>query len=182
MVGLCQRARQIGGGDGHTRIRIGDVVRQLIGRVHGVDGHHHCIGAQNGIVRQHQLRAVLHQQDHAVAPLHTLRMQVRRQPLGDLLHLPVGDDLLEEHQGRVIGVAPRVDRQVVPYRSLRHRQPRGHAPWPVARGRGRRRSMRRGQSGEGNSHGAIRCNQYLRQYRQPPCPAGVACGTTACRL
>ena len=41
--------------------------REFTGEVHGIEGYHDGIGAQNSVVGDHELRAVLHEQQHAVA-------------------------------------------------------------------------------------------------------------------
>ena len=82
VAGLGQFGRQVAGGDRDLGVGVGDVVLELLGPVHRVDRHHHGIGAQDREVRDHQLRAVLHVQHHAVAALHAQRMQRAGQPLG----------------------------------------------------------------------------------------------------
>ena len=88
VAGLRHVCGQVGGDQGHPRVRVGDVVLQLVRAIHGVDRHHHGIGPQNGKVRHHQLRAVLHVQQHPVPAPHPQAMQMRRQSL-DLVHQSV---------------------------------------------------------------------------------------------
>jgi len=90
-------------------------------------------------VRHHPLRAVLHQQDHAVAVLHALLAQVRGQPLGLIEELAVGEHLVKEHQRGFVRVAQRAHREVVPQRSGRRRDPVRQALGPEA-------VVRRGQA------------------------------------
>ena len=77
IAGLGDLGRQVAGGDGDLGVRVGDVVLELLGAVHRVDRNHHRVGAQDREMRDHQLRAVLHVQHHAVAlasrPAHAAR-------------------------------------------------------------------------------------------------------------
>ncbi len=59
-AGSGELSCQVGAGDGHLDIRVGDVVLEFLGPVHRIDRNHHGVGAQDGKVRDHQLRAVLH--------------------------------------------------------------------------------------------------------------------------
>jgi hypothetical protein len=112
-----QLGRQVAGGDGDLGVGVGDVVLELFGPVHRVDRHHHRVGAQNGKVRHHQLRAVLHAQHHAVALLHAqLRQPPCGQALGALGQRTVAQRTAKEHQRRLVGIAPGADGQVVPQR------------------------------------------------------------------
>ena len=129
VAGRSHFAGQISRSDRDTRLRIGNVVLEFFRPVHGIDGHHHCIRTQDGKVRNHQLRAVLHAQRDAISALHTQRLQLRRQSLRRIGQLPVGGCGAKEHQSGFIGVARGVDLQVVPQRGARHgdgmRQPWG---------------------------------------------------------
>ena len=111
-----QLTRQVGSHDGHLDIRIGDVVLQLLRPVHRVDRHHDCIGPQDAKVGSHPLQAVLHEQDHAIACLHTLRMQPGRHALCLRQQLGIGHHGIKAHQSGFVGVPQRADSQVVPQR------------------------------------------------------------------
>ena len=76
ITGLNPFSRQVARGDGDLGVGIGDVVPEFFGPVHRVDGHHHRVGPQNGKVRHHELRAVLHAQRHAIAPFHAQSRQM----------------------------------------------------------------------------------------------------------
>ena len=89
VAGLGQLCAQIGGGDGHTRIGVGDVVFELLGTVHGIDRHHHRIGPQNRKMGHHQLWAVLHVEHHPIPFFHPQVLQVGRQLFGLVHQLPV---------------------------------------------------------------------------------------------
>ena len=89
IAGSGHLGSHIGGGDGDTRLRIGDVVLQLFGAVHGIDGHHHRIGPQDAEMRCHQLRAVLHVQQNTVAFLNAFVVQPRSDSFGLLGELLV---------------------------------------------------------------------------------------------
>ena len=51
-------------------LRVLDVMAQLLGAVHRIHRHHHRVGAQDGVVGDDELRAVLQVEEHAVALLH----------------------------------------------------------------------------------------------------------------
>ena len=113
-TGLRQLRGQVGGGHGDPRIGIGDVVLELFSPVHGVDGHHHRIDAQNSKVCDHQLGAVLHVEHHAVSGLHAQSFELPCQLLRMGHQLPVSPDPTHEHQGRFFGVTQGTDGQVHP--------------------------------------------------------------------
>ena len=69
-----------------ARTGVAHVVAQFLAQVHRVDGHHHRIGAQDGIEADDELRAVLHVEQHAVALAHTAHLlQVGGEALGFVL-------------------------------------------------------------------------------------------------
>src|SRR5690606_27175336 len=53
--------------DRHASLRVLHVVTQLLGEVHGIDGHHHGVGAQHGVIGDDVLGAVLQGEKHPVA-------------------------------------------------------------------------------------------------------------------
>ena len=106
-VGLREVGRQVICHDSHLRLRVGNVVAQLVGAVHRVHRHHHGVGTQNTEMGHHQLRCVLHHQDHAVAAFHSQLLEVGREALYLRQQLSVAGGALQKHQGRFIGITPR---------------------------------------------------------------------------
>ena len=47
--------------------RVLGTAQELLREVHGIEWHHHGVRAQDSVVGDHELRAVLHEQEHAVA-------------------------------------------------------------------------------------------------------------------
>ena len=139
ITGLGQLGRQVCGGDGHTRIGVGDVVFQLLGPVHRVHRHHHRIGPQDGEMCHHQLGAVLHTQHHAVALAHSQHIQLGGKLFHRMHHLGIGEHRTHKHQRRLVRVPPRIHRQVVPQRRGRGGDRMGQAFGPefVVRAHGR---------------------------------------------
>jgi hypothetical protein len=67
-------------------------VAQLLGAVHRVDRHHHRIGAQDGVIGDHELRAVLRVEQHALAARDAVALLQEAGERIDLtLELGVGD-------------------------------------------------------------------------------------------
>jgi hypothetical protein len=117
--------------DGQPGAGVLDVVAQLGGHVHRVHRHHHGVGAQDAVVGQHELRAVLHVEQHAVALLHALALQPAGDALGLVLELGVADLGVVEHQEGLGRVAPRRDLDVVEQVGLRDRHVARQALGPV---------------------------------------------------
>ena len=115
-VGFDQFRGKVGRGDGDFGIRVGDVVLEFFGAVHGVHGHHHGIGPQDREVRNHPLRAVLQIKQHPVALSNAQAVQRGGQPLGLLQHFGVTEHPVKKHQRGLVGKTQRTDRQVVPQR------------------------------------------------------------------
>jgi len=114
LAGLGQLGGQVRCGDGHSRVWIGDVVLELLGTVHGVDGNHHRVDPQNRKVGDHPLRAVLHVQNHTITRLHAQLAQLTGQLLGTGLELLVGPDPTHEDQCGFIWIAQGTDGQIHP--------------------------------------------------------------------
>ena len=74
ITGFGHFGRQVCCGDSNARVWVGDVVFEFFSPVHGIDWDHHCVGAQDREMRDHQLRAILHIEHNAVTFLnaHTL--------------------------------------------------------------------------------------------------------------
>ena len=129
-LALASSARQVAGGDRDLGIRVGDVVLELLGPVHRVDRHHDRVGAQDREMRDHQLRAVLHVEHHAVAALHAQRMQRAGQALGLAGQLAVAGLAAEEDQRGLVRIARGGGREVVPQRGGGHGDRTGQALGP----------------------------------------------------
>ena len=129
-AGLRQIGRQVGGGHGHFHVGVGDVVLQLLCFVHGVDRHHHRIQPQDGKVRDHQLRAVLHIEHHPVTLAHTQPCQLPSQLLTSRLEFAVGPAPAHEDQRGFVGVAHLADHHIGPKRCGGRTQVRGQARGP----------------------------------------------------
>ena len=116
ITGLNPFSRQVARGDGDLGVGIGDVVLELFGPVHRVDGDHHRVGPQNGKVRHHELRAVLHAQRHTIAPFHAQSRQVGGKAFSALLELTISQRPAEENQRHLVRITLGADGQVVPQR------------------------------------------------------------------
>ena len=91
--------------DGHRGAAVPDVVAQFGRHVHGIDRHHHGVGAQDGVVGQHELRAVLHVEQHPVAFFDTLLFQPAGDAFGINLEFGEADLGVVEHQVGFVGEA-----------------------------------------------------------------------------
>ena len=117
IAGCGQLRGEICGGDGHAGVWIRDVVLELFHPVHGIDGHDHGIEPQNGKVRDHQLRTVLHVEHNPVALMHTELGQVTGQSLGLLKQLRIRPSLPHVDQGFFVWKTLSADLQIDPQRS-----------------------------------------------------------------
>ena len=107
--------------DGGSGAGIVNVMAQFLGEVHRVHRHHHRIGAQDGVIGDDELRAVLHQQQHAVAAAHAAALpQIAGQSLGLAPCLGIRKRRIVEHRERLVGIAPRRHLEVVVQRCLRY--------------------------------------------------------------
>jgi hypothetical protein len=101
--------------------RVGDVVAQLFGEIHRIDRHHDGVRAQDRVIGQHELRAVLHVEQHAVAVLHAaMDLQPACQALGLVKERGVGKGAVVKDRQRFVRIAPRRDGQVVEQVRLRN--------------------------------------------------------------
>ena len=133
-IGGNDRVRELAGAEQRPQLRIDlladdggggagivDVVAQFLGEVHRVDRHHHGIGAQDGVVGHDELRAVLHQQQHAVAAAHAAALlQIAGEGLGLTPCLRIRQRRVVEDRERLVGIAPRRHLEVVVQRCLRY--------------------------------------------------------------
>ncbi len=118
-IGGRGAAGQIGRADRHARLRVGDVVLEFLGAVHRIDGHHHRIGAQDRVVADDELRAVLHVQQDPVALGHAgLALQPAGQRGRLRLELAEGNGLAEVADRGLVGIAARRHFQIDPQRGL----------------------------------------------------------------
>jgi hypothetical protein len=105
----------------HGGAAVLDVVAQLVGQVHRVHRHHHRVGAQDGVVADDVLRAVLHEEQHAVALLHAgFPLQPAGEALGLVAEFGEADRRVVEDQVGLVGIARRRDLGVVEQRGRRH--------------------------------------------------------------
>ena len=66
-VGRVDDGGEVGAADHDLGAGIADVVLELLGAVHRIDRHDDGVGAQHGVERDRELRAVLHEDGDAVA-------------------------------------------------------------------------------------------------------------------
>jgi hypothetical protein len=113
---LRQLGCQVASGDGDFRGRIADVVLDLFGSVHRIHRHHHGIGSQDGQMRDHQLRCVLHVNHDAIPAHHTKVCQRSRQGIDLSTEFAVCHDTIKEDQCRTFRPASHRSRQIAPKR------------------------------------------------------------------
>ncbi|MNV66657.1 hypothetical protein D3C71_1594210 [compost metagenome] len=81
------------------------VVRQFIRRAHRVHRHHHRLGAQDGVVGDDELRAILAEQQHAVARFHAGAMlQIAGHRVDLALEPRIVQHRVVEHDGGFVGI------------------------------------------------------------------------------
>ena len=114
-----QLRRNVGCGDGNFCPWIGDVMLELFGAVHRVHRYHYRISAEDGKVRNHPLRRVLHVEHHAVALFDAHTGQRGRQPLSLVHDFGVGEYAVKKYQCGFVRKAQGIDGQVVPQRCCR---------------------------------------------------------------
>ena len=131
--------------EGHRRAGIGHVVTQLIGPVHRVDRHDHRVGAQDPVVGEHPLGAVLHVEQHAVAGLYVcLALQPACDALGVASKLGKAERRVVENDERLVRKARRRHLHVVEEMRLRQREMSRQPRRPV-----------RKVGPKGNAHGVM---------------------------
>ena len=97
------------------------VVLELGGDAHRVHRYDDRVGAQDRVVRNDELRAVLHHQQDSIALLHSaVVLQVSRELLGLLRELRVRQHALEKNHERLIWIARCGNRCVVEQVGRRH--------------------------------------------------------------
>jgi hypothetical protein len=97
-------------------------VAELVGTVHRVDRHHHRIGPHDAVEGCHELRAVLHEQQHPVALADATRAQPAGDALGLLLQFREAQIAAEEAVRGLVRVARGADLEVEPEGGLGHDQ------------------------------------------------------------
>ncbi len=116
----------------HAGVGVGDVVRELVAAVHRVDRHHHRVGAQDGVVADDELRAVLRVEQHAVAAAHAADvLQVAGERLGRAQQLGIGERRAVVVDRALVRIAARAHFEVVIQAGARHRQRFRHSRRPV---------------------------------------------------
>ena len=97
----------------HAGSRIRAHAQKLLGQVHGIQRHHDSIGAQDRVVGDHELRAVLHVEEHAIArgPRSTSRDSPPGVCFGE--HFRETDPGVVIDQAGLVRTAPRRDLEVV---------------------------------------------------------------------
>ena len=117
-LGIQVLRREDGGGAG-----VAHVMAQFFGQVHRIDRHHHRVGAQDGVIGQHELRTVLHVEQHAVALAHAaFLLQVAGNLLDLELEIAVAERRVVEDREGLVRVAGGRHFQVVEQIRLRHGQ------------------------------------------------------------
>ena len=115
----------------HRGAAVLHVVPQLLGAVHRVHRHHSGVGAQNGVVADHELRAVLQVEQHAVALLHaTTLLEVRGQRADLGVQTRIAEVTPVVMDRGLVRVALRADLQVEIEAGARHRQRLGQPGGP----------------------------------------------------
>ena len=78
----CEFRRKLLSGDRDRRAAVVDVRLKLFGDEHRVERDHDGVRAQNRVIRDHVLRRVLHEEQHAVSALHArFMLEVAGEPL-----------------------------------------------------------------------------------------------------
>jgi hypothetical protein len=109
--------------DDRRGARIAQQMLELGCRVHAVDGHDRGVGAQDAVVGDYELRAVVHEQRHAVAAPHAaFLLQETRDRFAALLELPVVGRGAAKGEGGAAREARRRNLEVVPERSFGNRE------------------------------------------------------------
>jgi hypothetical protein len=111
--GLDARIQLLGHDDGGGS-RVLGTAQELLREVHGIERHHHGIRAQDSIVGDHELRAVLHEQEHAVALSDSAALlQETRDALCFVENLAKGDRGIVEHEAGLVRMTSRRHLEVV---------------------------------------------------------------------
>jgi hypothetical protein len=106
-------AQHIVAGDRRDRIRVLDVMAQLLGAVHRVHRHDHRVGAQDGVVGDDELGTVLRIEEHALAALNAEALLQKAGQRVDLaLELGVGQPAAVVVDRGALGMPRRAAREV----------------------------------------------------------------------
>ena len=134
---LCREQRrdarqQFVAADRDPRPGIGGIVRQFRGEVHRIDRHHHRVGAQDGVIGDDELRAVLHVEQDAVAAAHAAVLpQIARERVRLRLEFGVAELAAVEENRGLARIACGRDLEVVTEAGLGQRKLLRHAHGPV---------------------------------------------------
>ena len=113
-------------------VAVGDEMPQLLAQVHRVDRHHHGVGAQDGVIADHELRAVLHVQQNPVAFAHpAMALQEPGERVDLALELAETERAAIEDDERLVRVACGRDFEVVVEAGPGQRQVLAQALRPV---------------------------------------------------
>ena len=133
----AERVEQVLGDEGEPGAAVVYEVAQFGVAVHGVDRHDDRVGAQDAVVGEHPLRAVLHHQQHAVAGHHAaIVLQVAGDAFGLVVELREAQLAVVEDDEGFVGEARRRHLGVVEQMRARQGQVPGQAGRPVPVGIG----------------------------------------------
>ena len=119
--------------DHDARVAVVHVVPEFLGQVHRVDRHHHRVGAQDGVEGDDELRAVLHEQQHAVAAFHAAALlQKAGQRVRLALQFAVAQRRTVEDDSGFVRQACGGVFQIPVHAGVRQRENFRHAFWPEA--------------------------------------------------
>ena len=108
--------------DRHPGAAVVHIVLQFVGGAHGVHRHHRRADGGHRIERDHELRAILTQQQHPVAAHHAPALaQIAGQPLHPVLDLGIAEHRVVKNQRRLVRKTAGHLRQAVRQRQRRHR-------------------------------------------------------------
>ena len=115
-------------------VAVEDILAQLVRQVHRIDRHHHRVGAHDGVVRNDELRAVLHEEQHAIALLYAaFALEEPGHALGFVFQLGEGDRGIVVDQIRLFRIAMGRNLEVVKDVRLRYDEVSRHVFGPVGK-------------------------------------------------
>src|SRR5690606_11452935 len=133
-LGSADQRLQVGedllAADRRCRASVLHEILKLSAPAHGIDRDDDRIGAENGIEADDELRAVLHVDQHPVAPLHPQVLQIAGQSLNLVLQLTEGDRRIVVDDGVLVGKAQRRDFEIHVNTGLRQIEMVSSMHWP----------------------------------------------------